>query len=144
MLDALKPLALALLAVPHAILLLFALLVGALATLFGLSGTELMLEYFGAATGPITLMQMKLMLFFSFVMVLSFIPCREWVRTPPSHIILRLCTQIRNSASMGPQLAASMFGSPYPSNRFNCRPAYGENAETGRTAFLFGDRPQLE
>ena len=60
--ETLKSAAVTSLGVPPAMVFLCAFFLGVLATLIGLSGTEVMLDFIGAAAGPITLFQTKLML----------------------------------------------------------------------------------
>ena len=142
--QTLKSLAVTSLAAPPGTMLLFTLLVGGLASLLGLSGSEFMLEFFGAAAGPITMLQLYLVLVVGLLAVLCFFPSRECVGASTSLLAFRLSSKILNLARMWSLTASCMIRLPRPSVSSGFCLVGWNHPETSNAAYLAGDCPQLE
>lgn len=142
--ETLKSLAITSLALPYAMLLLYALVFGVLATFLGLSGTEVMLDFIGSAAVPITLFQIVLLLVFGFIIGLCLFFSSEWLGASIPHLATTLYAKIWESVRLWPWAASGVYSPPHPTNQSGTRFEYWKQSDIWRTPYLAGDSPQLE
>ena len=115
-----------------------------LALLLGQSGTELALEFMGAAVGPMWILQIHMLAAIGLAAAAFFIPCPRWLTAPAARLAARLFSTLWTSASSWPLATPGAHALAHASGMSRSRLARWGPQKFARTPHLPGDRPQLE
>ena len=128
-----------------AMILILALLLGALGNTVGLSGAELALDFTVAAAGPGLLIPAKFSLVLFFLAAIHFGFCWDSTRIPARNLVGRLGSWMMESARLWSSTTPSAYSAAFqllndPNRRLSSR----KRTASEGTSYLACDTPQLE
>ena len=114
------------------------------APLLGQSSGDFALGFFGAAVGPMWLLQVNVLVAIGLAAAVFFVPCPRWLTVPAARLAARLFSTLWTSASLWPLATPRAHALVHASGMSHSRLARWGPQKFARTPHLPGDRPQLE